>query len=59
MPRQVANPKLEEASISAKIVRADGSVEDLGRVAYFSRNPFKRLAFWAGQKLRGGSAWLY
>lgn len=34
--------KLREASISAVVIRADGTVEDLGEVAYFHKNPFRR-----------------
>ena len=35
----------KEASISARIIRADGSVEDKGVIAYWSSNPLKRIAF--------------
>jgi hypothetical protein len=31
-------------SISAVVTRANGSVEDLGVVAYWHKNPLKRLA---------------
>lgn len=34
-----------EASISAVIIRADGSREPLGVISYWHRNPFRRLAF--------------
>lgn len=34
-----------EASISAVIIRADGSREPLGVVSYWHRNPLRRLAF--------------
>jgi len=32
-------------SLEAKVIRANGDVEDLGMIAYWHRNPFKRLAF--------------
>ena len=36
-----SNPK--EVVFTAVITRADGTVEDLGQIAYYNRNPFKRL----------------
>jgi hypothetical protein len=33
----VARPK--KVTITAVVTRADGTVEDLGRVAYYNRNP--------------------
>lgn len=41
-----------EASISAVVIRADGTREDLGTVSYYHRNPFKRAAWAAKQKLK-------
>jgi hypothetical protein len=38
-----AKTKLEEASISAVVIRADGSREDLGVVSYWHPNPLRRL----------------
>lgn len=35
--------KAREARLEATITRADGSVEHLGEIAYWHRNPFKRL----------------
>jgi len=35
-----------ESSISAIVTRADGTVEDLGVIAYWHRNPLRRLAWW-------------
>ena len=32
-------------SLEAEVIRADGSREQLGEVAYYHRNPFKRLAW--------------
>lgn len=34
-----------ESSVAIKVIRADGSVEDLGVVSYWHRNPFRRLLF--------------
>lgn len=41
-----------ERSISAVVTRADGTVEDLGVIAYWHRNPLRRLAW----RLRKGRA---
>jgi len=32
-----------EIILEAKVTRADGTVEDLGEIAHYYRNPFKRL----------------
>ena len=32
-------------SLEAEVIRADGSREQLGEVAYFHKNPLKRLAW--------------
>lgn len=34
---------VREATIEAKVIRADGRVEDLGVVSYYHKNPLKRL----------------
>jgi hypothetical protein len=34
----------KEASIVATVIRADGSIEHLGQVTYWHRNPLKRVA---------------
>jgi hypothetical protein len=34
---------IKEASISAVVIRADGTREDLGVISRWHRNPFKRL----------------
>lgn len=39
----------EESSVRAVVTRADGTVEDLGVVAYNHRNPFK-VARWEKEK---------
>lgn len=37
-----AESGIKEASFSAVITRADGTVEDLGMVSYYNSNPVKR-----------------
>lgn len=53
MSVQVAKAGASETSIHAVIHRADGSTEVLGIVAYWHKNPLKRLAFRL-KKLLGG-----
>lgn len=36
---------IKSAQIDAVIIRADGSRKDLGTVAFFHKNPLKRLQF--------------
>lgn len=38
-----ARSRPREMIIDAIVIRADGSREDLGRVAYWHRNPLRRL----------------
>lgn len=35
----------KEATIEAVIIRADGTVEQLGVISYWHKNPLKRLAW--------------
>lgn len=35
--------QVKESSVSLKVIRADGTVEDLGEVAYYNSNMFKML----------------
>ena len=39
-------------SLSARVIRADGRVEELGEVAYWHRNPFKRFAWRVSRLMR-------
>jgi hypothetical protein len=39
-----AKAKVQEASIAAVVIRADGTREDLGVVSYWNKNPLRR--FW-------------
>lgn len=45
MPDLAARGKPREQSIAAVVIRADGTREDLGTVAYWHRNPLRRLAW--------------
>lgn len=47
-----AKARVKESSISAVITRADGSVEELGTIAYWHRNPLRRWA-WGARKFLG------
>jgi len=40
-------------SLEATITRADGTVEHLGVIAYWHRNPLRRWAWRLGQLLKG------
>lgn len=39
---------VKQAEIQAVIIRADGTRIELGRIAYYHRNPFKRWAWEIG-----------
>jgi hypothetical protein len=34
-----------QVTVEARVIRADGTVQELGTVAYWHRNPLKRLAW--------------
>ena len=40
------NNEVKSATIQATIVRADGSVEPLGTIGFYHKNPLRRMA-WA------------
>jgi hypothetical protein len=42
-----------EAIIELVVTRADGTVENLGVVSYWHKNPFKRLAWRVKQFVKG------
>jgi hypothetical protein len=44
--------KVKMAQMSARIIRADGTIEELGTVAYYHKNPIKRLAWSMRQALK-------
>lgn len=52
----LASQPVRQTSVEAKIIRADGTVEDLGVIAYWHRNPLRRLAWRLKQFLRGRRA---
>jgi len=41
-----------QVTLEARIIRADGTVEELGVISYWHRNPFKRLA-WRLRRILG------
>lgn len=45
-----AQEQVKEASFSAVIIRADGTQEDLGTIAYYNKNPLKQ--WWYNFKLK-------
>ena len=40
-----ARGDLHEASIEVRVIRADGTVEELGVVSYWHRNPIRRVVW--------------
>lgn len=54
MPRIIARSDIEEAELSAVIIRAEGTIEEVGVIAYYHRNPLRRLLWWLRQRLRRG-----
>jgi len=54
MPEIYGKGPLREASISAVVIRADGSIEDLGQISYWHKNPLRR---WAWSIKKGYKAW--
>lgn len=49
----LAKSKAKESFISAVVMRADGTTEDLGVIAYWHRNPLRR-AYWRLKQLLKG-----
>jgi hypothetical protein len=50
---QVAITDAKELQLVAVVTRADGTVEDLGVVAYWHSNPIKRLVWRIKQFFKG------
>lgn len=48
-----AKVKVSQRTISAVITRADGTVEDLGVIHFYHRNPLRRFAWRLSQFLKG------
>ncbi len=42
----------KQLSITAVVTRANGTVEDLGVISYWHKNPFKRLAWGVSRLFR-------
>lgn len=49
MSNMLTNLNAKETQISAVIIRADGTKENLGVVSYWHKNPLKRI-FWSIKK---------
>lgn len=49
----IANTNIKSAEIEAVITRADGRIERLGVVAYYHRNPLRRIAWNIGHFVKG------
>lgn len=47
----------KEASISAVVTRADGTVEHLGIISYWHKNPLRRMAWHVKQDLKDLLQW--
>ncbi len=52
MTTQTARTKVKQQTIELVVIRADGTVENLGVHSYHHRNPLKRLAWRIGRWLR-------
>lgn len=50
MSRMHAPAKAQMAEITAVVIRADGTREELGRLAYYHKNPFKNA--WGNLRIR-------
>ncbi len=48
-----ANTKFREVSLTAVITRADGTIENLGTISYWHKNPLRRWAWRLYRILRG------
>lgn len=44
MSEQLAKQQYKQVQIDAVVIRADGSREDLGTIAYWHKNPARRWA---------------
>ena len=48
-----ASQPVKETTLQARVIRADGSIEELGTIAYWHRNPLKRILWRVSQLMRG------
>lgn len=44
---------VRQVSVEARVIRADGTVEELGTIAYWHKNPLRRLAWRLKQLVHG------
>ena len=51
---QMTNSQIKSAQIDAVIIRADGTADPLGTIAYYHRNPIKQFMYWLKKKLKRG-----
>lgn len=56
---QVANINAKELQLSARIVRADGTVVELGTIDYWHKNPIKRFIYRCKKQLGDIKKWLH
>lgn len=47
-----ADAGVESVSVEAVVIRRDGTREDLGQIAYYHKNPLRRLA-WRLRNMKG------
>lgn len=48
----IVNSRTKEATVHAVVTRADGTVEDLGLISYYHKNPFIRAYYNTRIKIR-------
>jgi hypothetical protein len=51
-----AKQPVKMTSVEGRVIRKDGTVEELGTLAYWHRNPLRRLAWRVKQLVRGRKA---
>lgn len=54
--RTFARQGVRQSTVEAVVIRADGTRESLGVIAFWHRNPLRRWAWRMGQWLRGRRA---
>lgn len=50
---ELVKARAKESELRAVITRADGTIEDLGVIAYWHRNPLRRWVWNIGHWLKG------
>jgi hypothetical protein len=51
MSKIFVNQQVKQSAIRAVVTRADGAVEDLGLISFYSRNPLLRWGYKIGRRL--------